>query len=407
VSPSATQTELFVVAAITLIGFFGNLLLKRKGVPVTIFLIFVGLLINMLGILPAREVDILAPLLSSLTLIMILFNVGIQLDIRGLMEHGASSIARSTLYIALSILLLYYVFTALFGFSGYEALFLGSIVGGETTMVVVPYIAAALSSKGITESLTLESVYNSMVLIILFFALLSGYQSSIPFGLSGLGPLAQTFFSQLSVAIVGGVLLSLLWVRFAALLGNTEYFYVATLGYVILVYWLVSLAGGSGVLSVLVFALTVRNLSSVSSNPDARLNVSSILLNYLSAVQDEITFFLRTFFLVFLGLELSVGAFFSVSSYVLSGTAIAVLVFSRLVSVELVHRKMSQRDRDFIFFCMAQGLTPAVLATTILQFGVQGGQQLILITTFVIIFTNLLTVIGTTVVGRAQKTGTE
>jgi hypothetical protein len=43
---------------------------------------------------------------------------------------------------------------------------------------------------------------------------------------------------------------------------------------------------------------------------------------------------------------------------------------------------------------MAQGLTPAVLATTLLQYDVPMSHEIVMIATFIIIFTNIITVVG-------------
>ncbi len=397
---ASTDTILLLIAAVIFLGFFGDILFKRRGIPQTLSLILLGLLLKAGGLVPQNALDFLVPVFSQLTLAMILFDLGMNLDVRQVLGQGASAIARSALYMFLSISMVFLFFHFYLGWGLYQSLLLGSIIGGETTLAVVPYLAQRLSKgdDGLVANLTAEAAFNSIVLIILFFVFLNGYLQSIPLDVGGLRTIALTFFAQLSVGVVAGVVAGIAWIRFSKLMKVTDYLYVATMGYVLAIYALVNDLGGSGILAVLALGVTFLNLGKLVPGYELPAGTGG----YIGTLQDEIVFFLKTFFFVFLGLELALQSFLDLETWALAGTVMLVLLVSRFVSTYSVDYRKDRMTKRAIFFMIAQGLTPAVLATTLLDNNVAGSGEIVLIATLVIVITNVVTAIGSYSLGRAH-----
>lgn len=344
--------------------------------------------------LPYSTVNAMLPVLSQVTLAMVVFDIGMSMKARDILSEGRSAIARSTLYMVLSILLITLLFTAGLHWSLYQALFLGSIVGGEISMIIVPYLAKRISQYGIVSNLALESVFDSLVLIILFTVLLNGYNQGALLDLQGLSVITRSFFEELSIGLVGGVLLGLGWVRVAKSLGHSDFFYVATVGYVLLTYVLIGGIGGSGVITVLAIGIVMKNFADSPALLGSSPAVPAISLNYISAFQSEISFFLRTFFLFFLGFSLPLSVLSTSGVYIESFSVLGVLVVARYLSTEAVDSRKSANDRKLILSMMAQGLTPALLATTLIANSVTGSEEILPIAALVIIFTNVVAAVG-------------
>ncbi|MHB2037157.1 MAG: cation:proton antiporter domain-containing protein [Nitrososphaerales archaeon] len=397
--PVAPSTVLLLIAAVIFLGFFGDLLFKRRAVPETVSLIFLGLLVKALGLIPQGALNFLVPIISQLTLAMILFDLGMHLDLKSMFGEGASAVGRSALYMFLSILLIYLFFHVFLGEGVYHSLLLSSIIGGETTMTVVPYVTKRLSGANddLVTNLTLESAFNSIVLIILFFVFLNNYLASVPLDASGVTVMLSTFFAQLSTGAVAGALAGVAWIRFAKLMHLADYLYIATIGYVLAVYALVNDVGGSGILAALVLGAIFLNLGKIVPGYVLPSGVGG----YISTFQGEISFFLRTFFFVFLGLELSLASFVDIDTWVFAGAATAILVGSRFLSTYLVNYRKDAYSKKVIFFMIAQGLTPAVLSTTLITYNVAGSGQIILIATLVIVLTNIITAVGSYAMGKS------
>lgn len=384
-----------LIGLIIFIGFFGNIFFRRTGFPEVLFLIAVGIVIGPLfNIVPTSIAYGILPYFSDLTLAMILFNIGIQLDLRSLFEEGIRSVGRTILYVSLSIIVIFFIFSRVFSWGVYPSLLLAVIVGGETTTVVVPELARSLADKRLFTNITIESVLNSIILIVLFFVFLNGFLNSTPFNLAGASDIIGSFFSQFSIGIMVGIIAAIIWVKFLQLVGVENYFYIATIGYVLLIYEFVDQIGGSAILAVLTMGITMVNLRLISDPLSIYLDIPKTAKQHIIDFQGEISFFLKTFFFLLLGLVLSVSSFSSPMTYLLAGVVIAVLIITRLISTQLVNRDKSAEDRNLIFFMIAQGLTPAVLATTLLLYPVPHKEGIVLIATLVIIITNIITTIG-------------
>lgn len=390
----SAETFLLVISAIIFIGFVGNILLSKKGIPQTLFLIAAGIATRWFAVLPTTAVNAMLPILSDLTLAMVVFDIGMSLKLRDILLEGRSAVTRSALYMVLSIMGVTLFFAGGLHWSLYQSLFLGSIVGGEISMIIVPYLARRITQRGLVSNLALESVFDSLVLIILFTVLLNGYTQGAPLDLQGLAVISKSFFEELSIGLVGGVLLGLAWVRVAKSLGHSDFFYMATVGYVLLTYVLVGEIGGSGVITTLAIGLVMKNFAELPGPLAVPDVMPALSLNYISAFQTEISFFLRTFFLFFLGFSMPLSVLSSPSVYFESLAVLGILLVARYLSTELVDRKMAVGDRRFIVSMMAQGLTPALLATTLVADAVSGSSQILPIAALVIVFTNVVAAAG-------------
>lgn len=383
-----------MVSAIIFIGFIGNILLGKKGIPQTLFLIAAGIATRWFAVLPSTTISAMLPIMSEVTLAMVVFDIGMSLKIRDILSEGGSAVGRSVIYMALSILGVTLLFTAGLHWSLYQALFLGSMVGGEVSMMIVPYLAKRVPQRGLVSSLALESVFDSLVLIILFTVLLNGYNQGAPLDLQGLTVISRSFFEELSIGLVGGVLLGLAWVRVAKSLGHSDYFYVATVGYVLLTYVLIGDVGGSGVITALSIGLVLKNFADLPAPLAVTDVMAAVSLNYISAFQTEISFFLRTFFLFFLGFSLPLSVLSGSEVYLESLGVLAILVAARYVGTRVADSKKGAKERRFVVSMMAQGLTPALLATTLVADSVSGSAQILPITALVIVYTNVIAAVG-------------
>ncbi|MDG6994261.1 MAG: hypothetical protein JRN36_05185 [Nitrososphaerota archaeon] len=99
-------------------------------------------------------------------------------------------------------------------------------------------------------------------------------------------------------------------------------------------------------------------------------------------------------FLFFLGFSLPLGVLTSPLVYFESIAVVGTLVVTRVLSTEAVDWKKTTKDRRVIESMMAQGLTPALLATTLVADSIAGSNQILPIATLVIIGTNVITAVG-------------
>jgi cell volume regulation protein A len=124
----------------------------------------------------------------------------------------------------------------------------------------------------------------------------------------------------------------------------------------------------------------------------------------------EVTFFIRTFFFVYMGMMISLPSA-SPSFFLLSGLLVLIIAGARYVSISLLGHvfKEKKKGKLVLFSMMPRGLASAVLATLPLSANVPGSNEFINYTFTVIVMTNLIMTWGVFLsesrAARVQKEG--
>ena len=396
---------LFIVSAgIIFIGFFGEVFFKRTGISESLFLIFIGIVFGpIFKIFPYSLTYTIIPYISQLTLAMIMFELGVLLNAKNMVSEGLRAIFRTVIYVFISLALIYVLFRYMLGWNAYSSALLASIVGGETTTVIVPYVAKHIGDEALFANITIESVLNSIFLIIVFYFVLDAFISSTPISFLGLQTMATSLVSQISIGFFIGIIAGIIWVEFMKAFGKINYLYIATIGYVLLIYAIVNKLGGSAILAVLMLGILLSNSKQIFEGLGLKQEVDNSNLVYIRQFQGEISFFLRTFFFFFLGLVISIEILNYIFLYYFVFLVIIVLMAVRYMATKITTGKEMAKYNKAIFIMMAQGLTPAVLSTIALYYNVPKAQLIVTIVAFVIIITNVITVIGARSLNQIEK----
>ncbi len=404
---------LSLAALIILLGFIGEEIFKRTHVPSFLFLVFAGFIMGpVFGLI---NESLLAPVLSifaELTLIMVLFHGGIDLKLNTVLKEGWRVFLQVFLYISVSAVFIVIVSFFVLHLNIILSLILASIIGGETTAVVVIPLSRELKIRDSSVAfLTFESALNSIVLVILFLTFVSIYQGSVgTAGLAGTGlgfselyTTATSVTSSFSIGIVIGLVLSVLWVYLLNYLKGRNYTYVLTLGLLFLTFSLTNYAGGSGFLAVIIFGTILGNHTFISGLLKKKVRMGN-LEKQLFHLQGEITFMLKTFFFVFLGLIISLSFSNLIFGLSIGVAFLIVLLASRYMAVSISTFKSDMKnDKKAMVISLAQGLTPATLATLAVSYNIAHAGTFLVITTYVIILTNVVTTVGSFMILRKNK----
>ena len=389
---SGINYTFLIVAAIIILGFLGDVMFKKAKVPSFIFLILAGVLLGPVFKLVSQNA--LLPFLgifAELTLIMVLFHGGIDLRLTSILKEGWRAFLQVFLYVGISVVLISFLVHFVLGWPFLLSLIFGSIVGGETTVVVIFPLVRALKLKSNTITfLSLEAALNSVVLVILFITFVGLYQT----GSLSLSGAIDSLVSNFSIGIILGLILSLLWLYLLNLVKRNEYAYVLTLGLLFLTFSLTNVLGGSGFLAVLIFGLVIGNHNFISSMLKRRVKIRA-LERQIFTLQGELSFLLRTFFFVFLGLILSLSYQTALFGAVFGLAIVAVLMFSRTIAASIsTFRSEIAKDKGLILVAFAQGTTPATLAILALSYNLPLSGSFLTLVTYIIIFTNIITTVG-------------
>jgi len=251
----------------------------------------------------------------------------------------------------------------LLGFQWLEALMLGPMTAGTSSVVIIPLVSKLDISKDVEVTLSLESTITDVLNIVLVLAILQTY-------VGGLVDIQQTLITILGKFAIGAVLgavVGIVWIRVLYLIRKEEYTYMLTLGVLIGCYAASETFGGSGPLAALLFGLMLGNDREIFKTLRVRLNLGylSEIKSFMKRTQGELSFLIRAFFFVFLGLIYGVGrGEFPIWLGILIAVLIVAvnLVFRHVATTVATWRSDMFQYRRFMTFMCGTGLANATLS---------------------------------------------
>jgi len=392
-----------VVAGIIIIGYAGEFLFRKTGVPAFVFLIFTGIVLGpILHVFPVSSLLPALAIFAELTLLMVLFYGGMDTKLASALAGGGRAFVQVIIYVGGSTFLIGLFVYFFLKWDIVQSYIFASMVGGETTAAVVIPLSRALKLPDVTVAfLTLESAMNSIFSIVLFFAFVGIYNTGTADLLSTVSKIAANF----SVGIVLGLFFGVAGVLALHKFQKQKYTYVLTVGIIFLTYAVTEELGGSGELAVLIFGLILGNYYVLSSLTKTPLNMDP-LQKQLGTFQEEISFMMETLFFVFLGLVFEINAGQIVENLLTGAAIVTILLSVRYVatSASTFHSELSKEKRAIVLMC-AQGLVPATLAILALNLQIPLASSFLNLVTYVIILTNVVTAGGSIMRLKGQKDG--
>jgi len=386
-----------IVAGIIVVGFAGEFLIKKVGIPIFIFLILAGIVLGPgLNIFPRESLLSTLGLFATLTLLMVLFHAGLGLKTQSVINIGSRVFIQSTIYTLVSMVLLGTLGYFVLKWDFLQAFIFAAIIGGEiTAAVIVPLSYSMKLREKTTTFLTLESAISSVFSVVIFATLINIYTT----GKSNITDAITGISMQFSAGILIGLGLSVAWVYILHRFQKQKFTHVLTIGLILATYSITTTLGGNGVLAVLVFGIIFGNYHIVNKILKTKINIDK-LQQQLTVFYEEISFLLETLFFVSLGL-----IFVIEPSLLLAGIMFTVvLLMTRFGAVRISTAKSDlAQDKRIITFMCALGLTPATLAILTISYGLPLSDTLVNVVTYVIIFTNIITAVWSTYYLRKKK----
>ena len=390
--PIAAAPVVLLAAGVTIfLGVAGEAFFKKTGIPDVAFLMILGVVIGpVLGIIGPDAVIEVVPYFAALALIIIMFDGGLNLDIKHIVKTAHFSTTIAILGFILSVLIISIATHYVLGWFWLDSILLGSIVGGSSSAIVFGLVRNVKISEETKSMLSFESaltdILATIVAFILFEAVLAGHFD--------LQTLQETIGRAVIVGLVLGFGVGIPWMYVSTKLGNAQHSYMLTLGILFVLFFMANSFGESGALTALVFGLMLGN----------KHHLSRILKFKLPKIEmddpthNQLTFLVRAFFFVFVGLMASFGQI----EYVVFGVLITIAVFfgrSFVVKITLT-KKFSKLDRAVTHSMIPRGLAAAVLATYPITMGLPNAEAYPQIIFFIILSSVIITTIG---MGRSKN----
>ena len=390
--PIATAPIILLAAGVVIfLGVAGEAFFKKTGIPDVAFLMILGVIIGpVLGIIQAEAVIQVVPYFAALALIIIMFDGGLNLDIKHIVKTAHYSFTLAIVGFILSVIIISLATHYVFEWTWLESILLASIVGGSSSAIVFGLVRNIRISEETKSILSFESavtdILATIIAFILFEAVLAGHFD--------LQTLQETIGRAVVVGLVLGFGVGIPWMYISTKFGNAQHAYMLTLAILFVLFFLANSFGESGALTALVFGLMIGN----------KRHLSKILRFKLPRIErddpthNQLTFLVRSFFFVFVGLMATFGQI----EYVIFGVVVTIAVFIGRAGVvkAVLTKRFSKLDKSVTNSMIPRGLAAAVLATYPITMGLPNAEAYPEIIFFIILSSVIITTIG---LGRSKK----
>jgi cell volume regulation protein A len=319
-----------------------------------------------------------------------MFDGGLNLDIKHLIKTAHFSVTLAVLGFIISVVIITLAAHYVLEWVWLESILLASIVGGSSSAIVFGLVRNIKISEEIKSMLSFESALTDILAMIVAFILFE----AVLIGHFDLQTLQETLGRAVVVGLVLGFGVGIPWMYVSTKFGNAQHAYMLTLGILFVLFFLANSFGESGALTALVFGLMLGN----------KRHLSRVLKFKLPKIErddpthNQLTFLVRSFFFVFVGLMASFGKV----EYVVFGVLITIAVFGGRIFVGKITltKRFSKLDRAVTNSMIPRGLAAAVLATYPITMGLPNAEAYPQIIFFIILTSVIITTIG---LGKSKK----
>ncbi len=359
-----------IIAIIGLLIFAAHLfssIFSRRRIPDVLFLILIGLVLGPLThLVNSERLSLLGSILSAVTLVLILFESGIQMSFSNLKDSFKPSLKLTAYNFVISTLAVWLVGWLALKLDPVVSLMLGCILGGTASAVVIPTVRQLNMSQKSSTILILEAAIGNVFSILLALALMHAIKSQhVEFGM-----IFGSIFSSFILATIIGLLGAIFWALILDRVREIKYSVLTTPAFVFIIYGVNEWMGYSGAIAALAFGIGMANidgiydswLHKVFKKRPANLNDTE------RSLFSELVLLLKTFFFVFVGMSIQLNAW---QPIVIGLAGTIMLYLLRIPVVRLAISKKYQipdKERKYMSAIDPKGLTAAVLATQALAY---------------------------------------
>jgi cell volume regulation protein A len=390
------------IAGILLLGALGEFIFARTRVPDVVWLVAAGILAGPVsGLIPAGLLKAGIPYFGAIALTVILSSGAFRLQLTEVAAAAPRGIFLGLSGFVFSLIAIcgfFWLSTEL----GYVRpspplawVMVGAIVAGTSSVIIMPTMAMARVPSRIARMLEVESSSTDALSVIVTMVL-------IDVVVSGSADITRPFVAlarQLGLGVALGVIAAALLVPGIPSMRDKPHGYTVFLASMLALYGITDLFKGNGAMAVLVASLLIGNASSIVPRlfPGAHGLVFA-KTQTTGIMQDQMTFFIKSFFFVLIGLMFPTDS----KHIALAAVGVLFLLVMRVPAVLLSTWGMGLGKKEFWLLSAAipRGLAAGVLATLPMQYGVPGAENLAPVIFAVIVISVLVFAIGFSIVGR-------
>ena len=370
---------LVLMALIVFIGVLGELFFSKTRIPDVLWLVLIGIIIGpVLGLADTAILESFLPLFSAFAIIIILFEGGLHFNLYTIIKNTPKSLllALASYVLSATATSVVYIMLGVFGFvqgvTLFNAAILGCILGGTSSLVVMPLVSKAKLKKKTESLLSIESAFTDVLAVVIVIALIR--IATMPEANPGQA-LLKGIAASFSIAILFGVISGVIWLYvlrfFERKARNFSHHYMLTFSFLLLLYAFIDFVQGSPALGILSFGLVLGNSREIGKI--LKLKKQIRLERSVREFNSQISFFVKTFFFALIGLLFPWNALMVVTGSILALALLPVRFIA--VKIALFRERISRGEIRLMSVLMPRGLAAAVLAIMPSQAGIAGTES--------------------------------
>lgn len=381
--------NILVVGALIFGAHFFTGIFSRTRVPDVLLLTVIGIILGpVLHLVTPANFGSIGPVFATVTLIIILFEAGLSLDLDILKTSIRPTLALTGINFLLSLFAIGAASHYLIGLPMRLGLMLGAIVASTSPAVIVPLTRHLPMDQSSKTIVFLESALSDVLSIVVAI----GFMDSFRLGRLHLTQMVGQIVATLLLAGIAGAGSAFLWSALLLRIRGLENSIFTTPAFVFVLFGVVEIFGFSGYVAAVVFGAVLGNIEVFHGLqwmrrylPDEAITLNVEERNFLA----EVVFLLKTFFFVYVGVSIK----FTDLSLIYMASALAALMFLlRIPAVWLgLRRETPVRDASLIAIMSPKGLAAVVLASMPLQQNIQDGSKLQSVTYGIVFVSIVLT----------------
>jgi potassium/hydrogen antiporter len=367
-------TNILIVGALIFGAHAFTGLFSRTRIPDVLLLTIIGIILGpVLHLVTPANFGMIGPVFAAVTLIIILFEAGLSLDLDILRAAIRPTLALTAINFALTMAGVGLAAHFLLGMDFRLTLLLGAIVASTSPAVIIPLTKTMDMLPSSKTLLFLESALSDVLSIVIAIGIMDSYR----LGKVRVTQMIGQIFATLILAGIAGLGSAFVWSALLRRVRALENSIFTTPAFVFVLFGVVEIFGFSGYVAAVVFGAVLGNMEVFHSFAWLQRYLPSEPITLNIQERDflgEMVFLLKTFFFVYVGVSIK----FTDLPLVYAGLALTLLIFFiRIPSAWLgLARTTPVRDASLIAIMSPKGLAAVVLASMPLEQNIPHGSDL-------------------------------
>jgi len=291
-----------------MVGYIANIFSEKTKIPEALFMIIIGLLIGpIFGLINPADFRAVAGIFATLAILIILIDSGLEFDLSLLLKKMLDATLFTVIVNVLITVLVGFFVHFVFGWNLLHGFLLGVVSSGTTTVMVQVLLEGLKINRETKHLLVLESILNDTTLILIAVSLINILKQESFSLLNSVFAMIQSVLVEFSIGLLFAIVFFSIWFKTVKQIPpHKKRNYVFILAMIFILYGIAEFFGGSGVMATLFFSLLLGNIRPIIK----ALNLKEKFyrkehiqsLKSIRLIQLDFSFFIKTFFFVFLGM---------------------------------------------------------------------------------------------------------